>query len=249
MGGIARLTIDHAERRNALTWPMLAELHDALSRAGADSEVRVVVLTGDGDKAFSSGLDLTGMGDEGFSALHHARGRIADVFRTLWGLGKPTIARVQGFALAGGFGLALSCDFVVASADAQFGAPEVDVGLWPFQITVPLLRSMPPRKAFELMATGRQVGAEEAERIGFVNQVVPVAQLDETVDALAATLAAKSPTALRLGRDSFYAVLDLAGDDALRLLHPMLTLINETEDAREGLLAFREKRPPIWTGR
>jgi len=247
--GVARITIDREDRRNALTWDMVTGLVDAMAGAKADESVRVVVLTGAGDKAFCAGADLGGMAGEGFTALHHARGRIAELFRAMWSLGKPTIARVRGFALAGGFGLALACDFVIAGDDAQFGAPEIDVGLWPYQITVPMVRSMPPKKALELMATGRRVGAAEAERIGFVNQVVPVDELDTAVDELAATLAAKSPAAMRLGRDSFYAVLDLAGDDALRLLHPMLTLATETDDAAEGIAAFQEKRAPRWTGR
>ena len=248
-GGVARITIDRDDRRNALTWDMVTGLLDAMARAKADDDVRVVVVTGAGDKAFCAGADLGGMAGEGFTALHHARGRIAELFRAMWSLGKPTIARVRGFALAGGFGVALACDFVIAAEDAQFGAPEIDVGLWPYQITVPLLRSMPPKKALELMATGRRVGALEAERIGFVNRVVPVDELDAAVDELATTLAAKSPAAMRLGRDSFYAVLDLAGDDALRLLHPMLTLATETDDASEGIAAFQEKRAPRWTGR
>ena len=108
-------------------------------------------------------------------------------------------------------GLALACDLVVAADDAQFGTPEIDVGLWPFVITVPLMRSMPPKKALELMMTGRRVGAEEAERIGFVTRVVPVDELDAAVGELAADLATKSPAVMRLGRDSFYAVWDQHG--------------------------------------
>ena len=128
---------------------------------------------------------------------HDGRGMLADLFRDMWDLGKPTIARVRGYALAGGFGLALACDFVVASDDARFGTPEVNVGLWPYMITVPLLRSMPPKRVLELMMTGRRVDAAEAERIGFVTQVVPVDELDGAVDELAATLASKSPLILR----------------------------------------------------
>ncbi len=152
-------------------------------------------------------------------------------------------------ALAGGFGLALSCDLVVAADDAQFGTPEINVGLWPYMITVPLCRSMPPKKVLELMMTGRRVDAIEAERIGFVNRVVPAAELDAAVDELAATLASKSPAIMQLGRDSFYAVWDQAAEDALRLLHPLLTITTQTEDSAEGIKAFAEKREPNWTGR
>jgi enoyl-CoA hydratase/carnithine racemase len=180
---------------------------------------------------------------------HRGRGSLAEVFRRLWRLEKPTIARVRGFALAGGFGLAMACDFVVASSDAQFGTPEVDVGLWPFMITIPLLRSMPQRFALELMATGRRVGAEEAARIGFVNRVVPIDELDANVDDLAAGLAAKSPLILGLGKRSFYRTLEMNADDALDYLQAMLTITTLSEDSAEGVAAFVEKRRPQWRGR
>src|SRR4029079_7217756 len=112
--------------------------------------------------------------DAGYAQLHDARGELARLFREMWELGKPIVARVRGFALAGGFGRASSCDFIVCSDDAQFGTPEINVGLWPHMITVPLTRSMPPKRALELMMTGRRVGADEAAAIGFVNRVVPV---------------------------------------------------------------------------
>jgi enoyl-CoA hydratase/carnithine racemase len=138
---------------------------------------------------------------------------------------------------------------VVASNDAQFGTPEIDVGLWPYMITVPLCRSMPPKRALELMMTGRRITAAEADHIGFLNRVVERSALDETVDELAATLAAKSPSVMQLGRDSFYAVWDQSAADALKLLHPMLTVTTELEDAAEGIAAFMEKREPRWNGR
>jgi enoyl-CoA hydratase/carnithine racemase len=248
--GIATLTINRPDRRNALSWAVMTQLRAGLAAAKADPAVRVVVITGAGDKAFCAGADLTGMAaDSGYAAAHDGRGELARLFRDMWELGKPTIARVRGYALAGGFGLALACDFVVASDDAQFGTPEVDVGLWPFMITVPLVRSMPPKKALELMLTGRRVRADEADRIGFVTSVAPADQLDAAVDELAHTLASKSPATVKLGRDSFYAVWDQDAEDALRLLHPLLTVITGTEDAAEGIAAFAEKRPPVWKGR
>jgi enoyl-CoA hydratase/carnithine racemase len=168
------------------------------------------------------------------------------LFTDLWHLGKPTIAAVRGYALAGGMGLALSCDLVVAADDAVFGTPEIDVGLWPFMITVPLVRSMPPKRALELMMTGRRVDAAEAAAIGFVTSVVPAESLADTVDQLAAALAAKPPGAMRLGRDSFYAVWDTAATDALGQLHAMLGIAAGTDEAAEGLAAFAEKRSPRW---
>ena len=184
----------------------------------------------------------------GYAELHDGRGELARLFRDLWELGKPTVAKVRGWCLAGGFGLALACDIVIASDDARFGTPEVDRGLWPYMITVPMLRSMPPKVALELQMTGRRVPAEEAASIGFA-RVVPVAELDAAVAELAGGLAAKSSAVLQLGRDAFYAVWDQAAGDALRLLHPMLTVHNGLEDAAEGLAAFAEKRDPVWKDR
>jgi enoyl-CoA hydratase len=249
-GPVARATIDRRERRNAMSFGVMEGLRDAVARAKADDAVRVLVVTGAGEKAFCAGADLGSGGiSEGASAAHDGRGMLAELFRDLWRLGKPTIARVRGYALAGGFGLALACDFVIASDDAQFGTPEVNVGLWPYMITVPLLRSMPPKRVLELMMTGRRVDAVEAARIGFVTRVVPVGELDGAVDELAATLASKSPLILRWGRESFYRVLDMDPDDALAYLQAMLTVTSASEDTAEGVAAFAEKREPKWKGR
>jgi enoyl-CoA hydratase/carnithine racemase len=248
-GHVARVTIDRPQRRNAMSFDVMAGLRESLARAREDELVRVVVLTGEGDKAFCAGADLGGIAETGHSGAHDGRGVLADVFRDLWGLGKPTVARVRGYALAGGFGLALACDFVIAADDAVFGTPEIDVGLWPYMITVPLLRSMPPKKVLELMTTGRRVDAVEAERIGFVNLVVPVDELDAAVDELAATLGSKSPLVMRWGRDAFYRALDMAPNDALAYLQSMLTVTSYSEDTAEGIAAFTEKRDPEWKGR
>jgi len=252
---VATLTIDRPARRNALSWDVVRLLRAHLAEAQRDPEVRVVVLTGAGDVAFCSGADLGGMRDEvdpetgrrpDPALLHDDRGELAGLFEDLYGLGKPTIARVFGYCLAGGFGLALACDLVVAADDAVFATPEIDVGIWPYMITVPMCRSMPPKKALELMMTGRRLDAATADDWGFVTRVVPVAQLDAAVAELAGTLASKPPTALRLGRDSFYAVWDRSASDALALLHPMLGVAADVDDAVEGVAAFLEKRPPSW---
>jgi enoyl-CoA hydratase/carnithine racemase len=250
-GPVATITIDRPERRNAMSFAVMQGLLDALAAARDDEAVRVVVLTGAGDRAFCAGADLGGIASTASPAeVHAARGQLADVFRTLDRLGKPTVARVRGYALAGGFGLACACDIVVAATDAVFGTPEVDVGLWPYMITVPLLRSMPPKVVLELMMTGRRVDASEAARIGFVNRVVAPEDLDAAVDEYANLLAAKSPLVLRLGRDAFYRTLDLPdADAALAYLHAMLTVHAASDDAAEGVAAFAEKRAPRWTGR
>src|SRR6476620_5406511 len=248
--GVARVTVDRPDRRNAMSYGGMQGLRDSVAAAKADEDVRVLVLTGAGDRAFCAGADLGGIAENaGAAAAHDGRGLLADLFRELWSLGKPTVARVRGYALAGGFGLALACDFVIAADDAQFGTPEVNVGLWPYMITVPMLRSMPSKTVLELQMTGRRVGAEEAARIGFVNRVVPIVDLDTAVDELASALAAKSPLVLRWGRDAFYRVLEMDADAARDHLPGMLTVHTQSEDAAEGVAAFAEKRTPVWKGR
>lgn len=248
--GVATITINRPDRRNSLSWDVLTEMRSALAFVRNEPEAKVVVITGAGDRAFSAGADLSGMAEgASFSELHDARGEIARLFLEMWQLGKPTVAKVRGYCLAGGFGLAMACDLVIASDDALFGTPEINVGLWPFQITVPMLRSMPPKVALDLMMTGRRVDATEALALGFVSRVVPEADLDATVDEVASTLASKSPALMRMGRDSFYRVLDQNADDALALLHPLLSLATQTEDCAEGITAFMEKRDPQWRGR
>src|SRR3954447_11816131 len=248
--GVARVTINRPERRNAMSFDVMHGLRTAFARARDNDGIRVVVLTGAGEKAFCAGADLGSGGiADGAASAHDGRGLLADLFRDMWQLGKPVIARVRGYALAGGFGLACACDLIVASDDAVFGTPEINVGLWPYMITVPLLRSMPPKAALDLMMTGRRVTAQEGVDIGFVQRVVPVAELDATVDALAADLATKSPLILQWGRDSFYRVLEMDADAALSYLQGMLTVTTQTDDAAEGVAAFAEKRAPEWKGR
>jgi enoyl-CoA hydratase/carnithine racemase len=252
-GPVLTLTINRPEQRNAMTWEVIGGIRRHLARAKVDPAVRVVVLAGAGDRAFCAGADLSGMvprqtggaADE-FADHHTARGWLAELFEEMWHLGKPIIARVQGWAMAGGFGLALACDMLIASEQARFGAPELNVGLWPYMVTVPMLRSMSPKKALDLMLTSRVVGAEEAERIGFVTRVVPAERLDAEVAEVAAVLASKPPGVMRMGRESFYAVLDSAATEALPYLHAMLTVTSQTAEAAEGIAAFLEKRPPSW---
>lgn len=247
-GPVGRITINRPERRNAMSFEVMAGLRDSLAAARADDAVRVVVITGAGDRAFCAGADLGSIAS-GAAAAHDGRGILREVFAALWQLGKPTIAKVRGYALAGGFGLACACDLVIAADDAVFGTPEIDVGLWPYMITVPLLRSMPPKAVLELMMTGRRVDATEARTLGFVTRVVAADELDAAVDALAADLAGKSPLILRWGRDSFYRVLDMEPEAALAYLQAMLTVTSGSEDTAEGIAAFAGKRAPVWTGR
>lgn len=247
-GAVGRITVNRPERRNALTWGTVGLLRSAVAQAKADDAVRVVVLTGAGDRAFCAGADLATMASGATEGADSGGPEdLGELFFDLWALGKPTVARVRGYALAGGFGLAVACDLVVAADDAVFGVPEIDVGLWPLVASVPLVRAMSPRLALELMMTGRRVSAEEGERFGFVSLVVPAADLDAAVDERTASLAAKPPGAMRLGRDAFYATWGLDARDAMDRLHPLLSQSLTTDEAREGRSAFAEKRPPRWS--
>jgi enoyl-CoA hydratase len=249
-GPVARVTINRPEKRNALNVAVMAELREAVRRARDDDAVRVVVLTGAGDKAFSAGGDLGGFSAEQSKAeQHRLRATLADLFEDMTRLGKPIVARVNGHALAGGFGLMCGCDLVVASEAAEFGMPEINMGLWPFIITATVSRRLPRTKALELMMTGDRITAADAERWGIVNRVVPASELDKAVDDLCAQLASKSPVIMRLGKDSFYASQDMGFRESLDYLHGMLGLCLETEDTVEGVTAFLQKREPQWKGR
>jgi enoyl-CoA hydratase len=244
--GRLTLTLNRPEQRNALSGALFAELRHGLAEARSDRNVRVVVLAGAGD-CFCAGGDLREMAQltDPFDA-HYARAQLALVMRDLWELGKPTIARVHGLALAGGFGLAVSCDLVLASERAQFGVPEVTVGLWPYMITVPLLYSMRPKDALRLMMTGERVSAAEGFALGFVTAVTAPDDLDAAVANWSARLQQGSPTALALGRSAFYSVLNNDVDSRLRMLEAALSVNIAFPEAKEGMAAFAERRPPEW---
>jgi enoyl-CoA hydratase len=248
-GDRATITIDEPERRNPLSTATMVELLEHTRAAQADPAVKVIVYTGAGERAFSAGGDLSSGFVNDPLGLHRDRGVLADLFRAMWRGGKPTVARVNGHALAGGFGLAVACDITVCVDDAKLGTPEIDVGLWPMMITVPLLRAMPAKAVLELLMTGRIISPDEALRLGAVSRVVTRAGLDIAVDEIVTGLAAKSPAVMMLGRDAFDAALGLDTDTALEHLQAGLTAVALTEDSREGVAAFIEKRTPRWTGR
>jgi enoyl-CoA hydratase/carnithine racemase len=249
-GQAAWLTIDREERRNALSPEVIDGLLEGLMLAAEDPAARVVVITGAGERAFCAGADLGGVAAaEGRVAEHDRRARLGDVLSGIVEHPKPVVARVNGHALAGGFGLALACDLIVAADSAEFGTPEVNIGLWPFMITAVIQRNVPRKIALEMMLTGRRMGAEEAERWGLVNRLVTGTELDGAVDELVQELASKSPLVLRLGKESFRRAQDMAFDDALAYLNAMLTVELESEDVVEGVSAFVQKRTPDWKGR
>lgn len=250
-GPVTTLVIDRPEKHNALTWEMVAGLRRALAQAEADPSQRVVVLRGAGGRAFCAGADLGAMGGgaEGAASLarHRGRGELAELFAELWRGRLPVVGVVEGWALGGGFGLAMACDLVVASTNACFGLPEVRVGLWPFLVTVPLLRVLPPRRVLELMLTARRLSAEEAADWGLVTEVVPPAGLDGAVSALVAQVLEGAPEAIALGRKSFHAVLGSSPEAALGHLHALLSVTAAGEEAAEGAEARQARRQPRWS--
>lgn len=248
--GVATITLNRPERRNPLGPQMLRDLTSALLAAREDQGVRVVVLTGAGDKAFCAGADLSSFAAEAGEVDRHAgRGLFVELFLTCEKLGKPLIGCINGHALAGGFGLALSCDLLVASEQATFGTPEIKVGVWPMMIMSIVTRNLGRKRALELFMTGRPISAATAHQWGVVNRLAPPAQVREQAHALAAEIAAWSPLIMRLGRDAFYATDSLDSESALRYLQAQLTVVSMSEDFREGVTAFLEKRTPSFRGR
>jgi enoyl-CoA hydratase/carnithine racemase len=248
--GVATVTLNRPERRNALNTQLLGELLTALAAARDDPEVRVVILTGAGDKAFCAGADVGGnAGGAGPIELHEERRGFVEVFLLITRLGKPVIGCINGHALAGGFGLALSCDLLVAADTATFGTPEINVGLWPMMIMAIIGRNLPRKRAMELYMTGERIDAPTALSWGLVNRVVPLGEVRQVAWELARGLTEKSPLLMRLGRDAFFAIDDLDFESALNVLHSQLTVLTLSEDAAEGTRAFLEKRAPKFTGR
>jgi len=248
--GVATLTLNRPEQRNALNAELLAQLVEALKRARDADEVRAVVLTGAGDKVFCAGADLGGFAAEApLVQKHFASDLFLEYFRLMPRLGKPSLCAANGHVLAGGIGLALSCDLVLAKLGARFGTPEINVGAFPYMIMSIIYRNVPRKKVNEMMLLGEQISAEEAVGYGLANKAVPPEEFDRAVADWAAKLASKSPVLMRLGHDAIYRQHDMAFDDALEFLRSQLSLTFSTEDVREGVEAFFEKREPEWKGR
>ncbi len=244
------LTIDREERRNALNEAVLTGLLDGVREADRDSTIRAVVMTGAG-KVFCAGGDLkpSAEGDPFRIDPAEVDNPVVSLFRAMSGCAVPVIARVNGHALAGGFGLVCACDFAVVVESAKLGTPEARIGIFPMMILPWMLRTIPRRKLLELCVTGEPISAAEALTHGIVNHVVAADKLDEKVDALVASIAASSPTAIRMGRRALTTLDSLSVDEGLEYAQRVLPQMARTEDAREGFRAFNEKRAPVWTGR
>jgi enoyl-CoA hydratase/carnithine racemase len=249
--GVATVTLNRPEARNALDARLIRELGAALGRLEVDPAARAIVLRGAGERAFCAGADLRGLfRDASILEAREQYGALAAILEGIARMRTPVIAQVHGYALAGGCGLAVACDLVVAADDAVFGLPEIKLGLLPAMVLAPILRTAAaPKRVLELVLTGREVPAAEALELGLVTRVVPRAELDAAVAALARTLAGLSPATVGLGKEAFYHALDAAASQALPRLRDLLTIVARSEDAREGIAAFLEKRSPRWQGR
>ena len=244
--GVLRLTIQRESRRNAISPAVINALAAALTSANSDRSVRAIVLTGAGDKAFCAGADLQSGQSFQFDYAEPTQG-FANLLRLSRQMTVPMVARVNGACMAGGMGLLAMCDLAVAAPHAQFGLPEVKVGVFPAQVLSVLNGLIGARALTELCITGEPIGAEEALRLGLINRVSE--DLDEGVDALLNRFLDKSPAAIRRGLYLMKRVGAMSFEESMAFTESQIGLIALTEDAAEGQAAFREKRPPRWSGR
>ena len=247
--GICTVTLNRPKRRNALTPNLVNELIVALETAAADPSVGAIILTGAGG-VFCSGGDLSQMsGGAGEASGVPWRGGFPELNMAFTEIGKPVIAKVRRYALAGGLGVVTACQFAIAEDVATFGTPEIDRGLFPMMIMANIFRTVPRRQGLELILTGERISADAAVAMGLINRAVPSEELDSACLDLARQLAGKAPTAMRLGLEAYYAQDSMSFADALPYLNGKLMETLSSDDAREGLMAFMEKREPKWPGR
>jgi enoyl-CoA hydratase/carnithine racemase len=248
-GAVLTIAIDREARRNALNETVARRIEAGLDDAESDRTIRAIVITGTGDKAFCAGGDMQPAADGTPFTIDAADPRhyVARLLRRMDACRLPLIARVNGHALAGGFGLVCACDLVVAREDALLGVTEVKVGLFPMMILPYLLRVLPYRTMMEMCLTGEPITAAEAVGIKLVNYAVPAAELDEHTRALVEGVTTKSPTGIRLGKQALSKIREMSTDSALEYAQFMLANMARTKDAKEGFAAFIEKRAPDWT--
>ena len=249
-GAVLIVTINRPEKLNALNTKTVTELGQVMQEARTDAGVRVVVLTGAGEKAFVAGADINELAVQtAVSGREHAR-MGQGVFDRIESLGKPVIAAVNGFALGGGCELAMACTMRLAADTAKFGQPEINLGLIPgYAGSQRLPRLVGRGRALELLLTGAQISAEEAHRIGLVNKVIPAAQLMTDARALAQTLASKAPVAVRYILEAVAGGLEMSLSDGQIYEATLFGLVSTTDDMREGTRAFLEKRKATFQGR
>ena len=245
--GSAWMIINRETRGNAINLEIINQFIQSLDLAESDEEVRVVCITGSGDRVFCSGADLA----TSFSGQDYVDGarKYATLLKKMAAFPKPLVALVNGNCLAGGLGLMLSCDMVYARDGAKFGTPEVNVGLFPMMIGALIFRNCLRKKALEMIYTGNTISAVEAENMGLITRALAPEQFESTVEETLAAIAAKAPLAIKIGKPALASAEDRDLESALDYLCLRLGDVIETEDAKEGLTAFMQKRKPVWRGR
>jgi len=246
---VAFLTINREDRRNSISQEMLISFLDYLAAIDQDEGIRAVCLTGTGEKAFCSGADLgITLAKEGEDRLSGTK-NYARLLKEMAKFGKPLVARVNGPCLAGGIGLMLSCDIIIARNDTFFCTPEVNVGIFPMMVGALLYRNVLRKKAIDMVLTGRKIPAPEAEVMGLITRAVAPGSLDDEVQNTLKLLTSKSPIGPRIGKDAFRTMSDMPFEEAVDYLCDALGRIIETKDAMEGMTAFLQKRTPKFTGK
>lgn len=246
---VCTITMNRPEKRNSLSAQLVNELIYAIETARDDTDVRVIVLTGAGG-AFCSGADLSQMGGgDGDESEIPFRGGFVELNLAMRDCHTPIIARVERYALAGALALICNSTFVIAEDTAKFGAPEIDRGIFPMMVMASLFRTVPKRKGLEFILTAEKITADKAVDMGLISHAVPSDQLDSAVADLATKLASKAPAAIRLGLAAYHKQSELSFEEALPFLQEALMGCLSTEDAQEGVMAFLQKREPVWTGR
>lgn len=250
-GDVCRITIDREAEHNTMTDAVMGDLQQAFQAAEHMQGVRAIVLTGAGQQTFCAGGKLKPTADGSPFALEPGRfdNPVAELFRAMDRCNLPIIARVNGSAFGGGVGLICACDFAVAVDSAKFGTTEARVGVFPMMILPLLMRVISRRRLQEMCFFAERFDAQEACRLEIVNQVVTAQNLDAAVSSLVAKLVANSPVALRMGRRAFAAMSDLSLNDALNLAQTILPIMSQSEDTKEGMLAFAQRRTPVWPNR
>src|SRR5215213_5175265 len=243
------ITINRPEKRNALNGEVIEGISRGYREAHHDGDVRVIVLTGAGDKAFCAGADLQNSGAAFAMDFANPNVDYADLLRLSQNATKPAIARVGGVCMAGGMGLLCMTDMAVAADHVIFGLPEVKVGVFPMQVMALLQGIAPKRLISEWSLTGEPFDAHAAQAAGLLNYVVPAAELDAKVDWLISRIVDKSPTANRRGKYAMRAIAAMSFDESIAYTESQIAILSMTEDAKEGLKAFGEKRKPVWPGK
>lgn len=249
-GAVATVTVNRPAVLNAMSLETLDELRRVMESLGRDETVRVIVITGAGEKAFIAGADINELARQTPTGGRDHAVKGQQVFDVIEQLGKPVIAALNGYALGGGCELAMACTLRVAADTAKLGQPEINLGLIPgYGGSQRLARLIGAGRALELMLTGQQITAQEAHRLGLVNRVVPAADLKNEVRALAALLASKPPIAMRYIIDAVNQGLQMSLAEGLRYEATLFGLVASTEDMREGTRAFLEKRKAEFKGK